>query len=205
MFRASRARPFPGAVENDEGWATNRVTPGKVILGNLDGIEVGVRQMIRKRQLEVAGVGRPSRVRRAVVGAKRELVEELAHGVPKVLARPDARRDAGEGLGQPLGRRWQGPLRPFSAWRIEGIFEAKSHKTSSFDQAQRRRPDVHDRKEPLLRLAAAGRDAIEHEASERSAAIRETVGVSEHRSTRTLPVDWRSYAPRSGKLGLTTE
>ena len=27
------------AVEGDEGWATNRVTPGKVILGNLDGIE----------------------------------------------------------------------------------------------------------------------------------------------------------------------
>src|SRR5213083_774585 len=36
------------AVEEDEGWATNRVTPGKVILGNLDGIEAGVRQMIRK-------------------------------------------------------------------------------------------------------------------------------------------------------------
>jgi hypothetical protein len=37
----------------DEGWATNRVTPGKVILGNLDGIEAGVRQMIRKTPLEV--------------------------------------------------------------------------------------------------------------------------------------------------------
>jgi DNA-binding transcriptional regulator YiaG len=40
------------AVEQDEGWATNRVTPGKVILGNLDGIEAGVRQMIRKEPLE---------------------------------------------------------------------------------------------------------------------------------------------------------
>src|SRR5882762_4876822 len=48
------------AVEEDEGWATNRVTPGKVILGNLDGIEAGVRQMIRKVPLEVATASPPS-------------------------------------------------------------------------------------------------------------------------------------------------
>ena len=48
------------AVEDDEGWATNRVTPGKVILGNLDGIEAGVRQMIRKVPLEVTTVTLPS-------------------------------------------------------------------------------------------------------------------------------------------------
>ncbi len=48
------------AVENDAGWATNRVTPGKVILGNLDGIEAGVRQMIRKIPLEVTTVTLPS-------------------------------------------------------------------------------------------------------------------------------------------------
>jgi hypothetical protein len=48
------------AVEEDQGWATNRVTPGKVILGNLDGIEAGVRQMIRKVPLEVAEVTVPS-------------------------------------------------------------------------------------------------------------------------------------------------
>lgn len=48
------------AVEEDEGWATNRVTPGKVILGNLDGIEAGVRQMIRKVPLEVAKATLPS-------------------------------------------------------------------------------------------------------------------------------------------------
>jgi hypothetical protein len=48
------------AVESDAGWATNRVTPGKVILGNLDGIETGVRQMIRKVPLEVTTVGLPS-------------------------------------------------------------------------------------------------------------------------------------------------
>lgn len=44
------------AVEEDDGWATNRVTPGKVILGNLDGIEAGVRQMIRKAPLEATKV-----------------------------------------------------------------------------------------------------------------------------------------------------
>jgi len=48
------------AVEEDKGWATNRVTPGKVILGNLDGIEAGVRQMIRKTPLEVSTVAVPS-------------------------------------------------------------------------------------------------------------------------------------------------
>ncbi len=48
------------AVEEDEGWATNRVTPGKVILGNLDGIEAGVRQMIRKVPLEVTTISVPS-------------------------------------------------------------------------------------------------------------------------------------------------
>lgn len=48
------------AVEEDDGWATNRVTPGKVILGNLGGIEAGVRQMIRKTPLEVSAVRLPS-------------------------------------------------------------------------------------------------------------------------------------------------
>jgi hypothetical protein len=48
------------AVEQDEGWATNRVTPGKVILGNLDGVETGVRQMLRKAPLEIAEITVPS-------------------------------------------------------------------------------------------------------------------------------------------------
>ena len=51
------------AVEEDEGWATNRVTPGKVILGNLDGIEAGVRQIIRKAPLEVTKIEVPSRAK----------------------------------------------------------------------------------------------------------------------------------------------
>jgi DNA-binding MarR family transcriptional regulator len=44
------------------------------------------------------------------------------------------------------------------------------------NDAQRRWPDVRDRKELLLRLTAAGREAITREAAERSAAIEETAG-----------------------------
>jgi hypothetical protein len=44
------------------------------------------------------------------------------------------------------------------------------------DEAQRRWPDVRDRKELLLRLAAAGREAIKREAEERRTAIEETAG-----------------------------
>jgi hypothetical protein len=57
---ADRFEMVLDAVEKDEGWATNRVTPGKVILGNLDGIDAGVRQMIRKTPLEVTEVALPS-------------------------------------------------------------------------------------------------------------------------------------------------
>jgi hypothetical protein len=49
--------------------------------------------------------------------------------------------------------------------------------SEQLDLAQQRWPDVHDRKELLLRLAAAGRDAIEREANRRSAAIEETAGA----------------------------
>jgi hypothetical protein len=45
------------------------------------------------------------------------------------------------------------------------------------DEAQRRWPEVQNRKELLLRLAAAGREAIKREAQERRAAIEETAGT----------------------------
>ncbi len=48
------------AIERTDGWVTNRVTPGKIILGELGDIEAGVRQMIRRRPLEVAEVALPS-------------------------------------------------------------------------------------------------------------------------------------------------
>ena len=45
------------------------------------------------------------------------------------------------------------------------------------DEAQRRWPQVRSRKELLLRLAEAGREAIEREGAERRAAVDETAGV----------------------------
>jgi hypothetical protein len=44
------------ALESEPDWVTNRVTPGKIILGQLGDIETGVRQLIRTRPLEVATV-----------------------------------------------------------------------------------------------------------------------------------------------------
>jgi hypothetical protein len=48
---------------------------------------------------------------------------------------------------------------------------------TQLDRAQRRWPGVNDRKELLLRLAAAGEKAIEREAAERKRAIAETAGM----------------------------
>lgn len=44
------------------------------------------------------------------------------------------------------------------------------------DKAQRRWPDVRNRKELLLRLATIGRETLEREASERRAVVEETAG-----------------------------
>ncbi len=48
------------ALESEGEWVTNRVRPGKIILGQLGDIEVGVRQMIRKRPLETSSIALPS-------------------------------------------------------------------------------------------------------------------------------------------------
>lgn len=47
------------AIEATEGWVTNRIIPGKIILGALGDIEAGVRQMIRKRPLETERIDLP--------------------------------------------------------------------------------------------------------------------------------------------------
>lgn len=44
------------ALESEGDWVTNRVRPGKIILGRLGDIEAGVRQMIRSRPLETIEV-----------------------------------------------------------------------------------------------------------------------------------------------------
>jgi hypothetical protein len=44
------------ALEREGDWVTNRLVYGKIILGELGGIETGVRQLIRKRPLEFTQV-----------------------------------------------------------------------------------------------------------------------------------------------------
>ncbi|MGH3766489.1 MAG: hypothetical protein ACRDTX_15295 [Pseudonocardiaceae bacterium] len=48
------------ALESEDGWVTNRVTPGKIILGRLGDIETDVRQMIRRTPLETTRMELPS-------------------------------------------------------------------------------------------------------------------------------------------------
>jgi len=48
------------ALESEGEWVTNRVQPGKIILGQLGDVEAGVRQMIRKRPLETTQLTLPS-------------------------------------------------------------------------------------------------------------------------------------------------
>ncbi len=40
------------ALESDPEWVLNRAVPGKILLGTLGNIEVGIRQLIRRRPLE---------------------------------------------------------------------------------------------------------------------------------------------------------
>lgn len=49
--------------------------------------------------------------------------------------------------------------------------------SEQLDEAQRRWPGVRDRKELLLRLAAAGREAIRREETESRVAVKETAGA----------------------------
>ncbi|MBD8219469.1 hypothetical protein IFU40_12580 [Microbacterium sp. CFBP 13617] len=48
------------ALERDGDFVLNRAVPGKIILGELGGIEAGVRQLIRRRPLEMQRVTLPS-------------------------------------------------------------------------------------------------------------------------------------------------
>ncbi|MFN2496231.1 MAG: nucleotidyl transferase AbiEii/AbiGii toxin family protein [Pseudonocardiaceae bacterium] len=57
---ADRFEAVLDAVESQDGWVTNRVTPGKIILGELGEIETGIRQLIRRTPLETVRVRLPS-------------------------------------------------------------------------------------------------------------------------------------------------
>jgi hypothetical protein len=56
---ASRFDAVLDALESDPDWVLNRAVPGKILLGSLGGIEVGVRQLIRRRPLETQVVEVP--------------------------------------------------------------------------------------------------------------------------------------------------
>jgi len=66
--------------------------------------------------------------------------------------------------------------------------------SEQLDEAQRRWPEIRDRKELLLRLTAAGRSAIEHELQERRSAIEDTAGaltgVFQPHELERLREDW---------------
>lgn len=49
---AERFDAILDALEREPDWVTNRVVPGKLILGELGGIETGIRQLRRRRPLE---------------------------------------------------------------------------------------------------------------------------------------------------------
>ncbi len=56
---ADLAERFDSILENLEAlgdWSTTKVLPGKIILGELGGIETGVRQLLRSRPLETTEV-----------------------------------------------------------------------------------------------------------------------------------------------------
>ena len=66
--------------------------------------------------------------------------------------------------------------------------------SDQLDEAQRRWPEVRDRKELLLRLAAAGKAAITRELDQRRRAVQETAGalsgVYREDELKRLREDW---------------
>jgi hypothetical protein len=72
---ADLAGRFDSILENLEAlgdWSTARAQPGKIILGELGGIETGVRQLLRSRPLETAEI--EVRGRRLVVPTAAEML-----------------------------------------------------------------------------------------------------------------------------------
>jgi hypothetical protein len=75
------------ALEATDGWATARVRRPVMILGRLDGVETGIRQLIRRRPLEIEEIevdGRPLRI---------PTLEEMARVKGWLVLRRNAVRD----------------------------------------------------------------------------------------------------------------
>jgi hypothetical protein len=76
------------ALDRDGDFVLNRAVPGKIILGELGGIEAGVRQLIRKRPLEVQRVDLPSGARLTV-----PTVDEIARIKAYLIVKRNQMRD----------------------------------------------------------------------------------------------------------------
>lgn len=72
--------------------------------------------------------------------------------------------------------------------------------SDQLDQAQLRWPEVIDRKELLLKSAAAGCAAIEGEEADRGRAVEETAGVLAGVYDRA---NWSGYARTGGRISST--
>jgi len=75
------------ALEITDGWLTARVKRPVMILGSLDGVETGIRQLIRQRPLEVQEVQVDSRVLRIPT------IEEMLRIKAWLILRRNATRD----------------------------------------------------------------------------------------------------------------
>jgi hypothetical protein len=90
------------AIEATEGWVTNRLVPGKLILGELGDIEAGVRQMIRRQPARGRGVG--AGVREGPAGTDGR-GDAAGQGLPRRASQPDTRLPRRGGPRHPYGHR----------------------------------------------------------------------------------------------------
>ena len=74
-------------LEQSDGWVTARVNRPVLILGSLDGIETGIRQLLRRRPLEVEELETPSGVLRVPT------LEEMLRVKAWLVLRRNATRD----------------------------------------------------------------------------------------------------------------
>ncbi|MGH7556683.1 MAG: hypothetical protein ACREMD_02650 [Gemmatimonadota bacterium] len=75
------------ALEQTEGWVTSRIRPQVLILGSLDGVETGIRQLIRRRPLEVEQITVGDRMLRVPT------LEEILRIKSWLILRRNATRD----------------------------------------------------------------------------------------------------------------
>lgn len=130
------------ALDRDGDFVLNRATPGKIILGELGGIEAGVRQMIRTRPLETQRVRLPSAAEVTV-----PTLEEIARIKGYLIVKRNQMRDYLDvaALSGTFGAETIGPVLA----RIDDYYTDPSHAADRPVQAQLARqlaaPEPRDR------------------------------------------------------------